>query len=448
MKIGIRREDKSKWERRVPLIPEHIKLLKEEYGIETVLQPSKIRVFSDDECKNYGALIKENLSECPVVFGIKEIPESFFQPNKTYVFFSHVIKGQSYNMPMLKRILDLKCNLIDYEKIVDENNRRLIFFGRHAGIAGMIDTLWAFGQRLKPVLRSPDEIGSKDEYENISDHFKEIKKAYQYKSLKEAKDDLKEIGWKIQNDGIPENLTPLVCGITGYGNVSKGAQEILDELPIIEISPSQLLNLDQIKSISRNHIYKVIFKEEHLVEPKEKDKKFKLNDYYVNPQNYKSQFEKYITHLSILLNCIYWTSKYPRVITKQNLKSLYQKNRKQKLKVIGDISCDINGSIEFTSKMTKPDNPTYVYNPLVDKEYDGIQGNGVVVMARGNLPCEIPRESSIFFSNELIDFVPQIVNAHRSGRLDKNALPLPIQKALIVHKGKLTKDFEYIKKYL
>jgi len=434
MKIGIRREDKSKWERRVPLIPEHIKLLREEYGIETVLQPSKIRVFSDDECKDYRALIKEDLSECPVIFGIKEIPKSFFQPNKTYIFFSHVIKGQSYNMPMLQKMLDLNCNLIDYEKILDENNRRLIFFGRHAGIAGIIDTLWAFGQRLK--------------YENISDHFKEIKKAYQYKSLKETKDDLKEIGLKIQNDGIPETLTPLVYGITGYGNVSKGVQEILDELPIIEISPSQLLSLEKSQSVSRNHIYKVIFKEEHLVTPKKENEEFRLQDYYENPQDYKSQFEKYIAHLSMLVNCIYWTPQCPRFVTKKYLNSLYLSDENQKLKVIGDISCDINGSIEVTSKVTEPDNPTFVYDPIRDKIYDGIKGRGVVVLARDNLPCEIPRESSIFFSNELIDFVPQVVNAHSSGSLNKSVLPLPIQKALIVYKGELTKDFEYLKEYL
>jgi len=434
MKIGIRREDKSKWERRVPLIPEHIKLLKEKYWIETVLQPSKIRVFSDNECKNYDALIKEDLSECPVVFGIKEIPESFFQPNKTYVFFSHVIKGQSYNMPMLKRILALKCNLIDYEKILDENNKRLIFFGRHAGIAGMVDTLWAFGQRLK--------------YENISDHFKEIKKAYQYESLEQIKSDIKAIGEKIRKDGIPKILTPLVCGITGYGNVSKGAQEILDELPIIEISPSQLLSLEKSQSVSRNHIYKVIFKEEHLVMPKEENEEFRLQDYYENPQDYKSQFERYIPYLSMLVNCIYWTPQCPRFVTKANLKSLYLKDKNQKLKVIGDISCDINGSIEFTSKTTEPDNPVYVYDPSRDKIYDGIEGRGVAVLARDNLPCEIPRESSIFFSNELIDFVPQIVKAHSLGKLSRNALPKSIQKALIVHRGKFTKDFEYLKKYL
>ncbi len=432
MKIGVIREHRSKWERRVSIIPDHIKLLKEKFGIETILEPSKIRIFSDKEYENYGGLIKEDLSECSVVFGIKEMQKSDFLPNKTYVFFSHVIKGQHYNMPMLQRLLDLKCNLIDYEKIVDNNDKRLIFFGKYAGIAGMIDTLWAFGQRLK--------------YENIADHFTEIKKAYQSESLKQAKIDLKNIGEKIKKKGIPENLTPLVCGIIGYGNVSKGVQEILDEMPTIEISPSKLLDLTNSLSVSQNHIYKVIFKEEHLVKQKDGNRNFELHDYFENPQNYNSQFEKYLPHLSIILNCIYWTTQCPRFITKENLKSLYLNNKK--LKVIGDISCDINGSIEITSKVTEPDNPVYVYDPFNDKIYDGIEGDGVVVLARDNLPCEIPLESSEFFSNELIDFIPQIVKAHSSGNLDKNSLPKPIQKALIVHNGKLTRNYQYIKKYL
>jgi len=150
----------------------------------------------------------------------------------------------------------------------------------------------------------------------------------------------------------------------------------------------------------------------------------------------------------MLVNCIYWTPQCPRFVTKKYLNSLYLADENQKLKVIGDISCDINGSVEITSKVTEPDNPVYVYDPIRDKIYDGIKGRGVVVLARDNLPCEIPRESSIFFSNELIDFVPQVVNAHSSGSLNKSVLPLPIQKALIVHNGRLTKDFEYIKKFL
>jgi len=113
------------------------------------VQPSKIRIFPDEEYKKVGAIIQEDLSECPVVFGVKEMPSSFFLPGKTYVFFSHVIKGQLYNMPMLQCLMDLKCNLIDYEKIENEKGQRLIFFGRHAGVAGMVDSLWAYGQHLK-----------------------------------------------------------------------------------------------------------------------------------------------------------------------------------------------------------------------------------------------------------------------------------------------------------
>ena len=141
-RIGIRREDKNKWERRVPLVPEHVKEFKEKYDVETVIQPSKIRVYSDDEYSDAGAVVKEDMSTCLIVFAVKEIPIHLFEKNKAYVFFSHTIKGQKYNMPMLKKMMDLRCNLIDYEKIKDERGNRLIFFGRFAGFAGMIDTLW------------------------------------------------------------------------------------------------------------------------------------------------------------------------------------------------------------------------------------------------------------------------------------------------------------------
>jgi saccharopine dehydrogenase (NAD+, L-lysine-forming) len=162
IRIGIRREDKNVWERRVPVIPKHARQLQKDHGIKVWVQPSDIRVFPDAEFSQVGALVEEDLSACPVVFAIKEIPIRFFQPNRTYIFFAHVVKGQPYNMPMLKRVLELGCNLIDYEKVTDERGRRLIFFGRHAGLAGMIDSLWALGQRLdwegipNPFSRRPE----------------------------------------------------------------------------------------------------------------------------------------------------------------------------------------------------------------------------------------------------------------------------------------------------
>ena len=196
--IGIRREDKNRWERRVPLIPEHVKEFKEKHGIETIIQPSQIRVYSEDEYTKAGAVVQEDLSNCPTVFAVKEIPIDFFEYGKTYIFFSHTIKGQKYNMPMLKKMMDLKCNLIDYEKIVDERGYRLVFFGRFAGLAGMIDTLWAFGRRLNS--------------KNIDTPFNEIKQTVHYKSLNEIKEHLEKIGKKIQQNGLPESLTPLVIG--------------------------------------------------------------------------------------------------------------------------------------------------------------------------------------------------------------------------------------------
>ncbi|RPI76883.1 MAG: hypothetical protein EHM45_11380, partial [Desulfobacteraceae bacterium] len=144
--IGIRREDKSKWERRVPLTPQKIRELRQKHAIEFHVQPSPIRIFQEPEFEQSGAKVQEDLSKASVIFGVKEIPAKYFEPGKTYIFFAHVIKGQAYNMAMLKRMMELKCNLIDYEKITDEKGRRLIFFGWHAGVVAMIDSLWTLGR--------------------------------------------------------------------------------------------------------------------------------------------------------------------------------------------------------------------------------------------------------------------------------------------------------------
>jgi alpha-aminoadipic semialdehyde synthase len=232
-RIGIRREDKNKWERRVPLVPEHVKEFKEKYDVETVIQPSKIRVYSDDEYSDAGAVVKEDMSTCSIVFAVKEIPTHLFEKNKAYVFFSHTIKGQRYNMPMLKKMMDLECILIDYEKIVNECGFRLVFFGRYAGLAGMVDTLWAFGQRLKS--------------KGVDSPFNEIKQTISYQNhLPEIKKHLRSVGEKIKKQGIPKSITPVIVGFAGYGNVSKGAQEILDAIPVEDISP------DEINRVSEN----------------------------------------------------------------------------------------------------------------------------------------------------------------------------------------------------
>jgi saccharopine dehydrogenase (NAD+, L-lysine-forming) len=429
--LGIRREDKNQWERRAPLIPQHIKELKEHHGIETVIQPSLIRVFSEETYKRAGARVQEDMSSCPVVFAIKEIPIDLFESGKTYVFFSHTVKGQKYNMPMLKKMMDLGCTLIDYEKIADKHGRRLVFFGRFAGLAGMVDALWAFGQRLKS--------------KNIDSPFNEIKQTIHYKNhLGEIKEHLKNIGKKIEQQGIPESLTPLIVGFAGYGNVSKGAQEILDILPVKEISPKEIKMVYE--NPLKNRIYKVVFKEEDIVEPISSDHSFDLQDYYNHPEKYQSIFERYIPDLTILMNCIYWSDKYPRLITKDFVKNYAKANLR--LQVIGDISIDINGAIELTEKVTSPGNPVFVYDPSTDSICDGYEGDGIVMMGIDNLPCELPKESSQAFSESLLPFIPYIVKADFSGDFESLTLPFEIKNAVILHRGKLTPNYQYINKFL
>ncbi|MCD4655255.1 hypothetical protein K8T06_15140, partial [bacterium] len=216
--IGIRREDKNIWEKRVPIVPSDAGKLINDFGLRVIVQPSNDhRAFTDDNYLNVGAIIREDLSECDIILGVKEIPADRILENKCYVYFSHVVKGQPYNMSMLQTMLDRKCVLVDYEKIEDDKGFRLIFFGRYAGLAGMVESLHSLGQRL--------------DHENISNPFSKIKQPRDYSSLSEIKKAVTDVGVDIRRNGLPKLLTPFVCGFTGYGNVSKGAQEIYDLLP-------------------------------------------------------------------------------------------------------------------------------------------------------------------------------------------------------------------------
>ncbi len=432
--IGIRREDKNRWERRAPLVPEHTGELIGEHSVGVIVQTSDIRVFAEEEYLRSGAAVKDDLSACPVIFAIKEIPPDLFQPKKTYCFFSHTVKGQSYNMPMLKRMLDLKCQLIDYEKVVDESGRRLLFFGRHAGIAGMIDTLWALGKRL--------------EYEGIDSPFLDIRQTHRYASLAEAKAEISRVGETIRADGLAESLTPLVCGVAGYGNVSRGVQEILDLLPVAELSPGDIASLFGSPKADRSVIHKVVFREEDTVEPISAAEGFELQDYYEHPERYKSRFHTYLPHLTLLVNCIYWEARYPRLVGKEDLKHLCGGDDAARLRVIGDVSADVEGAIECTLRHTDPDNPVFVYDPSEDQATDGWEGVGVVVLAVDNLPCEIARESSTDFSESLKGFVPEIAGADFSVDFSECKLSPAIKDAVIVHHGELTPPYRYLEKFM
>ncbi len=431
--IGIRHEDKYAMERRTPITPLHAGKLINTHGLRIVAQSSPKRVYSDQDYKDAGAEVNIALSDCPLIFGVKEIPREVFEPAKTYLFFSHVIKGQPYNMPMLRAMMEKKCNLIDYECIKDDQGKRLIFFGKYAGLAGMINSLWSLGQRLKEYGYNPNP-------------FMAVKQSQHYASLLEAKEAVSRVGREISEKGLPRELCPLTIGFTGYGNVSIGAQEIANLLPTIEISTGELLSLKARKQLPNNVIHKIIFREEDLSAAKD-GSAFDLEHYYQHPDSYSSVFEQYIPHLTVLMNCMYWDSRYPRIVTKDYLQKLYQSGV-PKLTVIGDVTCDPDGSIECTHKGTEIEDPVFVYNPFTDSPAMGFKGDGILVMAVDILPSELPMDASMSFADALLPFIKPLAEANFSLPLGELRLPPAIKKALILHKGELTPDYKYIEKYL
>ena len=375
----------------------------------------------------------ESLDACGVVLAVKEIPAHLFREGTTYVFFTHTVKGQPYNMAMLRRLLELKCNVIDYERIVDDAGRRLIFFGRHAGLAGMIDTLWGLGRRLAHEGLTPNPLAR-------------VKRAHQYPDLDAAFDALRRIGQEIAREGLPEPLVPFVVGFAGYGNVSAGAQEMLDVLPVETVAPQDLAGLAAGGGARGNTLYKVVFREEHMAQPLDEGL-FEVQDYYRHPERYRAAFDAYLPYLTVLMNCIYWDRPYPRLVTKTALKEQMAAGG-WRLKAIGDISCDIEGAVEATLKATQPDNPVYVYDPEHDRALDGVRGPGPVIMAVDNLPCEFSREASQDFSRALKPFLPALAAADYGLPLEELALPPEIKGALIVYQGRFTPDYHFMEAFV
>ncbi len=428
--IGVRRETKSTWERRTPVTPDLARHLVQR-GIEVIVQPSSRRVFRDNEYVRAGATMSESLADAPVILGVKEIPPDLFEPSTAYVFFSHVIKGQSYNMPMLAKMLELGCTLIDYEKVCDESGRRLIFFGRFAGLAGMIDSLWALGQRLRR--------------EGYSTPLASIEPSHAYDSLLDAKTAIRKAGERIASEGLPEELIPLTIGIAGYGNVASGVREILAELPTREVKPDNLESTQE--DLSPHCFYQTTFREEDLVEPVE-GQSFELQDYYDHPERYRSVFHRHLPHLTVLMNCNYWDERYPRLITKDLLRAMWSDGAAPRLRVIGDLGCDVEGAIECTLKCTEPADPIYVYEPANGTITSGVDGNGPVILAVDILPAELPKEASEEFSETLAHFIPALARADYTVPFAELALPPELKGAVITHRGELTPDYAYIADFL
>ncbi len=434
MTIGIRREDKNKWERRVPLAPGDVAELGRLHDLTFVVQPSSIRVFGDDEYRAAGAVVEEDLSRAGIVVAVKEIPLDMLRGRTTYLFFSHTVKGQKYNMPLLQRILDVGATLIDYERIVNEQNRRLIFFSLHAGYAGMLETLAAAGRRLAVQGRASALV--------------DIRPAHEYADLVEMKAHVREIGARLAAAAAAGEGAPVIIGVAGYGNVAAGCREILDCLPARELKVEQLADAAKAGVAELGPLAFVTFREEHMVEPRSTDAQFVLQDYYQHPDNYRGVFERHLPHLDILVNSIYWDTSYPRLLTRKWARTAWAQGKQPRLQVIGDISCDLEGAIELTTKPTMPDEPCYVAVPDTGELLPGVEGPGPVIMAVDNLPCEVPRESSLYFSRVLSDMMPALAQADFSVRFESLLLPVHLKKAVIAHRGALAPDYRYLQEYL
>ncbi|MCK5795866.1 MAG: hypothetical protein KAI47_01695 [Deltaproteobacteria bacterium] len=429
--IAIRREDKSQ-ERRTPVPPKFVEVLREA-GVEVIVQSATQRIFDDDAYRQVGATVVDDLSDQPLICGIKEIPLDRLEAGKTYVFFSHTIKGQQDNMPLLAKLLELGCTAIDYERIVDETNRRLVFFGRYAGLAGTIDTLWALGQRL--AARGADTA------------LAALSSSLAYESLDDAQAAIQAAGRALVEKapgkgGLPEDLWPLVIGVTGTGNTAQGAQEILDVFGAKKVTPDELPALRK----GERAIYQCYFDVHHLVA--RHDGRFDLDEYFAHPYRYDAIFSRHLSHLSVLINGIYWDTPFPRVVTIRDLNRLYRDLAPAKLEVIGDISCDIRGGVEATLKATWPDDPVYVFDPDTGEIQSGFDGPGPAIMAVYNLPAELPRDASIGFGEQLLDFLPAIAKARFDQPLDQSGLPEEVQRAVIVHRGELTPAYTYLREFM
>ena len=398
--IGIIRESRND-ENRTPLVPEHIKKYKESNpNINFIIQPSNSRCFSDEEYELCGAKINENLNECSIIFGVKEIDPNILINNRTYLFFSHTFKInkqqkniEKHKKDLLLSILNKKITLIDYENIRGKNGTRCLGFGRFAGIVGCYNTLNLLLRVLgKQSLASAYKI---DDYERLV--------------------------LNLKNLYFPK--TKIL--VTGDGRVAKGVIE--------------LLNLTNIKAVSKKDFLEKKFDQPIFCNLETKDyvtnnssTNFNLEHFIDNPQDYSSSALQYLKETDILISAHYWDPSSPKIFENEDLKVL------QNLKIVGDITCDINGSVPTTIRSTTIEEPNYWIERYNLKEIDE-SNDGIAVMAVDNLPSELPRDSSTEFSEGIINEVLPFLLKEDDGR---------ILNGTITTDGSFLEKYNYLNDYI
>lgn len=397
MKFGIVKERKDPPDRRVVFTPEELVRLQSEHPeAEIKVESSDIRVFEDNKYSDLGIEVSQDMTDCDVLFGVKEIPVEALIPNKKYFFFSHTIKKQPYNRKLLQAILEKNIELYDHETIVDAENRRLIGFGRYAGIVGAYNGFRAFGQKFELF---------------------NIVKAETLKS----KEDLIE---RLKRQTLPN----IKIVLTGHGKVGMGAKEILDGMKIKQVATDDFL--------TKNYSQPVYTQIDVLDYNKRKDGQIlDKNDFYKNPKEYVSDFERFTKVSDIYMAGHFHGNDAPNILTQEMLKAA-----DCKIKVVADISCDVGGPIACTIKASTIADPFFGYLPSENKEVPYTHPGAIVVMSVDNLPCELPKDASEGFGEMFMKHViPAFFNNDKDGIL---------QRAKMTENGKLTNRFAYLQDYV
>lgn len=394
--IGVLREEKTPPDFRVPLTPMLCAELKRQYpNVQILVQPSKIRCYSDAEYTAFGIDLREDLSSCDILMGVKEVPADKLIPGKMYFFFSHTIKKQPHNQKMMRALIAKKIHMIDYETLTDKKGNRIIGFGRFAGIVGAYNGILGYGLKY--------------------DLFR-LKAAHLCRDKAEMEDELRRV--KLPNIKI---------ALTGGGRVANGAIETLSALRIRKVTPDEFL-----MATYREPVYCQLNPRDYVERPN--DHNFDLNDFFTHPENFVSKFPAYTKVTDLFISAHYWDPRSPKMFSKKDVHS-----PGFRISVIADITCDMEGSVPTTLRSSTIAQPFYGYNIQTDKEDLPFTKDCICVMAVDNLPCELPRDASDDFAKELAERVlPSLFTG------DKDRI---IRRASICKGGKLTPYFEYMGDY-
>ena len=398
IKIGLIKEGKTPPDKRVPFTPLQTEEIQQRFpDVKVFVETSTIRCFKDNEYQEAETEVKNNVSDCDILMGIKEVPIPNLVPNKTYLFFSHTIKKQPYNKKLLQEILKKKIRMIDYEALKDRHGNRLVAFGRYAGIVGAYNGLWTYGNRTGQFS---------------------LRRAFECFDVNDLKLELRKV-----------KLPPLKIILTGAGRVGKGSMETLDTAGIRKVSPYDFLT----KTFTEPVYVQLSSGDYHS---RKAGGHFNREEFHQHPENYESFFKSFTKAADILMAGAYWNPKAPVLFTREDM--LEEDFR---IKIIADITCDIDGSIPSTKQASTIVDPLYDYDPSTDTTHPALSNEKfVTVMAVDNLPCELPRSASDEFGRDLIDRVLPLLLGD-----DKDDV---IARATIAQDGRLTKHFEYLTDYV